>query len=285
MATAKLGNRRVTGKEQYYTHPALAARLTDVMMSIIGTGATSAQWIEPAGGTGSFVEALAERGVANIVSFDIEPHHPRVQRADFLSTRLVGSGMVSITNPPFGRANKLCIPFFNKLADHCDYIGFIVPKSWRKWSVQDRLHSNFHLVHDEDLVVNYVSSAGAPLALGKTNLNTVFQAWRREPEIRVRHKVDDRGYIEKTSPDQADVSLTIFGRGCGSVKTNFPRVPNTTQMFLRVRDQSVVTGLQNANLAQFYNNVAYVEALSLQEINYALNEYFDSITAVPASAP
>jgi predicted RNA methylase len=283
MASPKLGNRRVTGKERYYTHPDLADRLTDVMFSIIGSKADQLQWIEPAGGTGSFINALTKRGVDNIVSFDIEPHHPRVQKADFLETQIVGTGMIAITNPPFGRANKLCIPFFNKLAEHCSHIGFIVPKSWRKWSVQDRLHHNFHLAYDEDLVVNYVSSEGTPLANGKMNLNTVFQVWNWDPVQRPRHIVEDRGYIQKTTPAHADVSLTIFGRGCGTVKTEFPRTPNTTQMFLKISDDNVLDGLQNANFSQFFNNVAYIEALSIKEINHALNEYFDARNHFPVT--
>jgi len=273
----KLGNRRVTGKEQYYTAPALAARLTDTMLSLITDDAAERTWIEPAGGTGAFIEALNAAGVSRIISYDIEPHHPQVQRGDFLEAEIRSTGYAAISNPPFGRANKLCIPFFNKLALHCDYIGFIVPKSWRKWSVIDRLDPYFHLIHDEDLVVNYVGVAGEPLAAGQTNLNTVFQVWERRSTARPAIRVEDRGYITKTNFAEADVSLTVFGRGCGTVKTEFPRQPNTTQMFLKLNQNPslVLKGLQNANFSQFYRNVAYIEALSLKEINYALNEYFD----------
>jgi len=273
----KLGNRRVTGKEQYYTSPSLALRLTRTMISIIGDDAAARTWIEPAGGTGAFVEALNSLGVTEVVSYDIEPHHPRVELGDFLETNLSGTGYAAISNPPFGRANKLCIPFFNKLANHCDYIGFIVPKSWRKWSVIDRLDENFHLIHDEDLTVNYVDATGQPLAAGKTNLNTLFQVWQRRPEPRPPIIVEDRGYIIKTNYLNADAALTIFGRGCGTVTTEFPRKPNTTKMFLKLNHQRALEGLQNANFAQFYENTAYVEALSIKEINYALNEYFQMV--------
>jgi hypothetical protein len=71
------------------------------------------------------------------------------------------------------------------------------------------------------------------------------------------------------------VSLTIFGRGCGKVKTEFPRVPNTTQMFLKLNNDWVLDALMNVDFSRFYNNVAFVEALSIQEINYLLNDYHD----------
>ena len=276
MSLAKLGNRRVTGKEQYYTNPELAERLCGVMFGVIGPDAVNREWIEPAGGTGSFIEALKLRGASKLVSYDIEPHHPLVQQGDFLTAEFFGDKMAAISNPPFGRANKLCIPFFNKLADHCDYIGFIVPKSWRKWSVQNRLDQRFQLIHDEDLIVNYVDENGNPLADGKTQLNTVFQVWQKHDVLRPIVKVEDRGYVTKTTPENADVSLTIFGRGCGIVKTEFPRTPNTTQMFLKLNNEKALEALQNANFRRFYENVAYIEALSIQEINYAINEYFDN---------
>ena len=277
MAELKRGNTRVTGKEQYYTNAALAERLCGVMFDVIGPDAVTREWIEPAGGTGSFISALQQRGASKLASYDIEPHHPLVQKADFLTAQLLGEGKVAISNPPFGRANKLCIPFFNKLANHCDYIGFIVPKSWRKWSVQNRLDQRFHLVHDEDLVVNYVDAEGAPLADGKTQLNTVFQVWHKQGALRPIVQIEDRGYLTKTTPDNADVSLTIFGRGCGIVKTDFPRTPNTTQMFLKLNDEKALEALQNANFKRFYENVAYIEALSIVEINAALNDYFDAL--------
>jgi hypothetical protein len=93
--------------------------------------------------------------------------------------------------------------------------------------------------------------------------------------MRAKLDAEDRGYIRKVTPDEADVSLTIFGRGCGSIKTEFPRVPNTTQMFLQLRDDDVLDALSSVDFSRFYNNVAYTEALSIKEIFHLLNEHFD----------
>ena len=78
-------------------------------------------------------------------------------------------------------------------------------------------------------------------------------------------------------PQDADVSLTIFGRGCGRVKVDFPRVDNTTQMFLKVADDAVLGALGDVDFSRFYCNVAFIEALSIREINFLLNEYFDGL--------
>lgn len=185
------------------------------------------------------------------------------------------NGCITLTNPPFGRANKLSIPFFNKCAQVAIYIGFIVPKSWRKWSVIDRLDPYFHRAHDEELSIDYVYDSDKA---SKGKLNTVFQIWEKREYLREVLQVEDRGYIRKVKPQDADVSLTIFGRGCGRVKLDFPRVDNTTQMFLKVADDAVLGALRDVDFSRFYNNVAFIEALSIREINFLLNEYFDGLT-------
>ena len=83
------------------------------------------------------------------------------------------SPRITITNPPFGRNHSLSIPFFNKCADISNYIGFIIPKSWRKWSILNRLDRRFHLIHDEDLNVDYIDGG-----IGK--LNTIYQIYENQ---------------------------------------------------------------------------------------------------------
>ena len=81
------------------------------------------------------------------------------------------------------------------------------------------------------------------------------------------------GVIEKVSPELANISLTIFGYGCGTVKQDFDRIPNTTQLFLKLNHPKALAALQSVDFSKFYKSTAYTEALSIQEINYLLNEY------------
>jgi predicted RNA methylase len=273
---------RVTGTEQYYTPGGTSGYCVEVMSRVISGGVggklRDKMWLEPAGGTGSFIDALVASGInlSQIVSYDIEPKHPACcLTGNFLDEDISSlSGCITLTNPPFGRANKLSIPFFNKCAQVAIYIGFIVPKSWRKWSVIDRLDPYFHCVHDEELSIDYVYD-GDKASKGK--LSTVFQIWEKRGYVREKIQVEDRGYIKKVKPQDADVSLTIFGRGCGRVKVDFARVGNTTQMFLKVADDAVLDALRSVDFSRFYNNVAFIEALSIREINFLLNEYFDGL--------
>ena len=267
---AKTGNTRVTGKEQFYTPKDLAERLVKVVAKKV-PDFTQRTILEPAGGTGAFVEAAERAGAAHVFSVDIEPKHQRVTKANFLEHVLEHHDAVTISNPPFGRNNSLSIPFFNKAAEYSEYICFIVPRSWRKWSVINRLDRNFELIHDEDLQIDYVDEAGTRIVV-QNRLNTCFQIWRRTESLRPLVRITDNGLITKTTPDKADVALTVFGFACGRVATEFERKPNSTKMFLKLNHPKALEALQKADFERFYKNTAYTEALSLQEINYLLNE-------------
>ncbi|MEY4078803.1 MAG: hypothetical protein RIS80_572 [Actinomycetota bacterium] len=265
------GNTRVTGKEQYYTPPALAEALVLEVKKLVGDFA-SRTVVEPAGGTGSFVEAAERAGAKRVLSVDIEPKHERVGYGDYLSVELPAHDAITISNPPFGRNNSLSIPFFNRAADHSEFIAFIVPRSWRKWSVINRLDRRFHLVADHDIDIDYVDALGENLSQRKL-LATCFQIWQRRVDQRPLYKVQDRGLIQKVGPEDADVALTIFGYGCGTVHTEFERKANTTRMFLKLNHPRALEALQSVDFSRFYKNTAYTEALSLAEINFLVNEF------------
>jgi predicted RNA methylase len=271
VAKPRQGNTRTTGKEQFYTPVKLARELFTDVAGVVPNLAERVI-IEPAGGTGAFIKAAKKFGVAQIVSFDIEPKHSGISAGDFLTAELSLRGAVTISNPPFGRNNSLSIPFFNKAAENSDYIAFIVPRSWRKWSVINRLDQRFHLVFDKDIQIDYVDENGDELST-KNRLATCFQIWQKRKVARPIVSVVDNEFVKKVKPIDADVSLTVFGFNCGKVRTEFKREPNSTQMFLKLQHPRALEALQSVDFSRFFKNTAYTEALSLQEINFLLNEF------------
>ena len=219
MATrARLGNRRVTGKEQYYTPPDVADYVVRRVLEFTPEAAT-AQWLEPGAGTGAFVDALARAGLRKVTAIDIEPYHPKVRHADFLDWQPNRRGLIAVGNPPFGRNNALSVPFFNHAATMCDTIAFIVPRSWRKWSVTNRLDMGFECLVDEDLHVDYVDRDGAPIS-SKGNLRTCLQIWRPARHRRQPIVVPPSRWVTKCSPREADIAMRVFGYGCGTLYTD-----------------------------------------------------------------
>ena len=267
----KLGNTRVTGKEQYYTPPQVAQDILKVVVDLLEDFEQKV-FLEPAGGTGTFINEALQSGFTKVLSFDIEPHHPLVSKGNFLEKKIPHKNCVTVSNPPFGRNNALSIPFFNKAAEYSDLIVFIVPRSWRKWTVQNKLDRRFTLVREDDLNIDYVDASGEPLSKNKY-LRTCVQYWKKSDVLRDLVYVRDMGIIEKCKYQEADASLTLFGYGCGTVKTEFEKKPNTTQMFLKLKHPRALEALKAVDFSRFFLNTAYTEALSIHEINFLLNEY------------
>jgi len=58
---------------------------------------------------------------------------------------------IVIGNPPFGKNSSLVINFFNKSAEFADVITFILPKTFKRVSIQNKLNLNFILIYNEDI--------------------------------------------------------------------------------------------------------------------------------------
>ena len=267
------GNTRTTGLEQYYTPSQIANQLTRYMLETlkINPGAT---WLEPAAGSGAFIDAMHRQGIANVLAFDIEPKTSLAKKANFLDTALTGSAMVCLTNPPFGRNHALSIPFFRHAAETSDTIAFIVPRSWRKWSIVNRLPADFIKIADFDLTVSYVDAAGVNLSKS-SQLATIFQVWQRSTTPRPHYPITTKHNFDLTTPALANGSLTIFGRGCGTLKRNFTPLKNTTQMFINAKPD-VLDALEKIDFSPFFTQVAYTEALSRVEIDFAIQHYLST---------
>ena len=148
----------------------------------------------------------------------------------------------------------------------------IIPCSWRKWSVQNRLDRFFHLLSDEDLIVDYTDAEGAPGSAVGT-LRTCVQHWVRRDSLRDLQGAPDHRVIERCGPELADATIVLFGWSCGTVLTEFERILNSTRMYVRLIHPRALEALQVVDYGRFSRNVAYTPALSFKEINFLLNEY------------
>lgn len=149
--------------------------------------------VEPSAGAGAISLPLQEilarqnRSVP-VLAVDIAPDHDSIQQCDFLRDTLApvqqAHRCLMIGNPPFGRGKTpLAVQFFNRAAGYASVqtIAFIVPRSFRKDSVQDRLDRWFHLTKEVEIPRNSFTFQGRSYPV-----YCVIQVWQRRPEPRVR---------------------------------------------------------------------------------------------------
>lgn len=238
---------------QYYTDAKVAKYFYEIFKEHFDPA--DYYMFEPSAGTGSFFKILPEGSGG----CDIEPKFPGVETADFLTFKLASDKKIAIIgNPPFGKNASLAVKFFNHAASQVDVIALIVPRSFRKFSIENRLDRSFHLVR-EVVVPEY-----AFLFRGKPfDVPAIFQIWERRSEVRELRNVETRHPdFEFTTPDRAHFGLQRVGARAGRVHNDFAKSPNS-HYFIRGRVKTFMKGLDFASVV---GNVAGNFSLSKAEI-------------------
>ena len=168
--------------------------------------------IEPSAGAGAFSNHLGQACTA----IDIDPRHKDILKADFLTWQPDASGSkpLVIGNPPFGKNASLAVRFFNHAAGFAEAIAFIVPKSFRKASIQARLDRNFHLVASMPLPETAFLFEGRPYAVP-----CEFQVWKRRDETReILRPIRSHPDFEFCTREEADFAVQRVGANAGRIK-------------------------------------------------------------------
>ena len=177
--------------------------------------------VEPSAGTGSFLYNLPENKRIGIeIDDDLCRANPRYLHKSFFDFEPdKGENILVVGNPPFGTQNKLSVEFFNHAAKFASVIAFIIPKTWNKHSIHNRLDKRFHLVKTIDLPLD-------PFEGNKpTTVKCCFQIWEKRDILRKKEKRpllhkdwDFLRYIEKDGdlfPPQADFVVLAYGSNSG----------------------------------------------------------------------
>jgi hypothetical protein len=208
---------RSEGLDKFYTKPEIAIKCISRIENY-------EEWdlvIEPSAGSGSFYDNIQS---SNKIGLDIKPASDGIQEMDFFEyiPPPTSKKILVIGNPPFGKNSSLAVKFFNHAAKWADCIAFIIPKTFRRISIQNQLNMSFHLTHDDDIPMKPCSFE--PMM----SVKCCFQIWKkyeieRTPiNLPTTHKdwnflpfgsKDDRN--QPTPPSGADFALLAYGGCCG----------------------------------------------------------------------
>jgi len=133
--------------------------------------------VEPSAGAGAFFERVP---VGKRFGLDIAPEHPEVVRGDFLEWQpdAANRRILTIGNPPFGQRAALAVAFIKHAALFSDVIAFILPRSFQKYTFQNRVPKNFHLLTAFECN-EFEKPNGQPITV-----NSIFQIWEKRAELR-----------------------------------------------------------------------------------------------------
>ena len=188
--------------DQFYTKPSIV----DGVLQMIDCSRYDTV-IEPSAGAGDFFKRLPSSARIGI---DLQPAAPGIEEGDFLKFKPDTTGSIlTIGNPPFGKNSSLAVKFFNHAATFSDCIAFIVPRTFRKPTIINRLNPNFHLIKQELLPLDAFYTPTEE----SYSVPTVFQVWqfREDPRVRVKSydSHPDFDFLGTDCYNFTDVEVTI----------------------------------------------------------------------------
>ncbi len=213
---------REAGLDKFYTVPSIAEKC----LSQIGSRYVWTTWglvVEPSAGNGSFLTRIP---TTYKIGIDISPEHTDIVKQDFFTyTPPRNSGKILVVgNPPFGRVSSLAIKFFQHASTWADVIAFIIPRTFRRVSVQNKLPTNFHLIFDEDIPMSPCSFQPPMMA------KCCFQIWEKSTTVRPIVELStthaDWEFLsfgpkdangQPTPPLGADFAIRAYGGKCGEI--------------------------------------------------------------------
>jgi len=255
--------------DQYYTRPDVAEACLHRLKVVLADrdfNVAQTDFVEPSAGTGAFLHLLPPGTVA----IDLDPQAPDIIARDLLGFRPIylHRSVVVVGNPPFGKNASLAVKFFNQAALIGHIIAFIVPRTFRKASVQDRLDSRFHLVDEFEIPPFAFIHEGKPY-----DVQCVFQIW-------VRHRRDHRPiaittlhhpdlvFVRKNQLEVDDpfaLAIQRVGSGAGTIKEQWWDCAESSHYFLSVSDP-VFARLLMIDFDQVKHDVAGNPSISKGEL-------------------
>lgn len=226
MDIRKASETRIEGLDKFYTIEPVVNFCIELLSIRYDWGA----WdliVEPSAGNGSFLTKIPVLPNKKI-GMDIQPEHVDIVERDFFSYEPENNKKILVIgNPPFGKNCSLAVKFFNHASLWADTIAFIIPRTFRRESIQNRLNRNFHLVSDDEVPTKPCSFTPPMM------VKCCFQVWEKKALVRDVIKLktthNDWEFLslgpndekkQPTPPLGADFVVRAYGGKCGEIRTD-----------------------------------------------------------------
>lgn len=249
--------------DQFYTNPTYAQAFYDVIKSTLDLNSADIL-LEPSAGSGSFYNIMDP---AKRVGLDLEPKTAGIVQQDFFTWKPVPtSKVITIGNPPFGKNSSLAVKFFNHAATFSDAIAFIIPRTFRKTSIINRLSRDFHLVYDTTSPDNSFIFNDKPY-----DVWCCAQIWVRKttnrPVIPTYSLTDVKQWFEIVEPSQADFAIQRVGGRAGQIRTSdFKDYSKLSNYFIRQTHKDTLDIFKSIDFDGVKFNTALNPSISPSEL-------------------
>ena len=257
---------RDEGLDKFYTVPEFSKKCINKVNDLYDIN-TWDLVVEPSAGNGSFLNQI---DCINKIGIDISPENDNIIKQNFFEYLPPSNktNILIIGNPPFGKVSSLAVKFFNHSAKFANVIAFIIPRTFRKTSIQNKLNNNFHLIYDEEIPNK--PCCFSPIMMVKC----CFQIWKKTDVYRVLVKLpikhndwdflafgpnDEKG--QPTPPIGADFAMRAYGGKIGEIQV---------EGLNNLRPKSwhwIKSNIDTCKLINIYNQLDYSNSLNTARQN------------------
>jgi hypothetical protein len=262
--------------DKYYTKPTVAAWCVEQVEKTVGPDKNDVM-VEPSAGNGAFIPYIQPL-TKYCLFYDIAPEHPNIVTLDYMdfkpwaSPMTLGKKIHVIGNPPFGRQSSLAIQFIKKSCDFCHSVAFILPKSFKKPSMQHHFPRQFHLLFEQDLPDKSFLVDGA-----EHDVPCVFQIWEKRDLLReLPERQEARGFRFVKKGEHPDISFRRVGVNAGKIDTDTEKSEQSHYFIQFTNGASIVENVEKLKNTTFsHNNTVGPKSISkgecIQEFNRCLD--------------
>jgi hypothetical protein len=188
--------------------------------------------IEPSAGDGKFYDVIKKK-TGKVIGLDIDPEHPEIIKKDWFDFVLDKhyEKILVVGNPPFGNQSSLAIAFIKKCDElNVQTIAFILPKSFKKESLQNKIPLHYHLTYQVDL-----EDTSFILENKDYSVPSIFQIWERKEEKRNVNKKDITTELFKfvKKNENPDISFRRVGFYAGTIYDETENKAEVSHYFIK----------------------------------------------------
>lgn len=237
--TKSLGNKHELDK--FYTKPETAK----YCLSLLNLSEFDCI-IEPSAGSGSF-----SNQIDNCIAFDLSPENEKIKKADWFkidkSFAKKYNKVLVVGNPPFGTQGTLAIEFIKESMKFADTIAFILPRSFRKDSIKNRIPLNYSIIKEIDLPDNSFTLNG-----NNYSVPCVFQIWQKSNKMRSKiiRRIKSQ-LFEFTNRQKADFRIQRVGGNAGKASNNLTAAESSNYFIKNI------SNLNNEDFIKLINNIEF----------------------------
>lgn len=276
---------------KFYTKPEVVTECMHQFRNNIHVQAND--WlIDPAAGNGSFIPEFQQLCIpaTHRLLLDVLPEHEDIIQQDYLTfdvkswvTPSPSSRIHVITNPPFGRNACLARRFIAKSCEFCDTLSLILPKSFKKQSMQSSIPALFHLRVQLDLPAMSFLWQGVL----EYDVPCCFQIWEKQTTPRAVPELASALYFSFVKwNEDPHVSFRRVGHHAGQVECMTRMlamsVSSESHYFLRfTNDRSLDENVHLLRALHFdHDNTVAQKSICKQELLTAFNRAYSASASV-----